>query len=146
MTTHVNDDDSMDANAQALDALLRRGDAMQTPAVRVDLESRIVTAAEFALASRRRTARGLRATETSTTDTLAAWFRLALPIAAAAAIVAVLTLSRLDATVASSDSDLSDNDSAALFSALESDGGASLSYHVIASDAATTGVIATEPR
>jgi hypothetical protein len=71
-------------------------------------------------------------------DTLAAWVRVALPLAAAAAIMVTLGLSRLErgsTTVA--DAELRDSDPAALLSALESVGSSGLAHHLIANDGVT---------
>ncbi|MES3035969.1 MAG: hypothetical protein V4813_18340 [Gemmatimonadota bacterium] len=124
----------------ALDALLRRHDRGAPPVALGELEARILSAAAFQLASRRRTAR------TSMADTLAAWVRVALPMAAAAALFATLFLSRME-TSTLADAELRESDPAALLSALESDGSSGLAHHVIESDAgAGAGAIELEPR
>jgi anti-sigma-K factor RskA len=123
-------DDAMDATDPVLDALLRRADR-NAPAIDAGrVEARIRSQAAFLLATRRRNAR------TSMADTLAVWVRVALPLAAAAALFAALTLSRLDTTLIV-DAELSDSDPAALLSALESEGSSGLARHLIAPDAET---------
>ena len=124
----------------ALDALLRRH-ARPAPAAGRggDLEARVLAQAAFALAARRRTAR------VGIAETLAAWVRVALPLAAAAAIAAVAFLARLENT-SLADAELRASDPAALLSALESEGGSGLAHHVIAGDAAVGGALALEPR
>ncbi len=134
MDTHDELPDEIDP---ALETLLRRVDRGAPPAVFDDLEARILAQAAFPLAARRRTAR------TSMADTLAAWMRIAVPLAAAAAIIAVLGLSRIDRTTVA-DVDLRDSDPGALLSALESDGSSGLAQHVIASDAATSAAAESE--
>ncbi len=121
-------DDAPDATDPALDALLRRADHHAPSIDASSVEARIISQAAFLLAARRRTAR------TSMSDTLAAWVRIALPLAAAAALFAALALSRLDTTLVV-DAELSDSDPAALLSALESEGSSGLAGHLIASDA-----------
>ena len=124
----------------ALDALLRRHARPAPVAGRGgDLEARILAQAAFPLAARRRNAR------VGIAETLAAWVRVALPLAAAAAIAAVSFVSRIENT-SLADAELFASDPAALLSALESDGGSGLAHHVIASDAATGGALALEPR
>lgn len=122
----------------ALDALLRRHDRGAPRADLGNLEARILSAAAFQLAARRRTAR------TSMADTLAAWVRVALPLAAAAALFAAVMLSRMDSTTLA-DADLRESDPAALLSALESDGSSGLAHHVIVGDA-VGGTVELEPR
>ncbi len=124
-------DEAPDERDPALETLMRRVDRGAPPVAFGDLEARILAQAAFPLAARRRTAR------TSMADTLAAWMRIALPLAAAAGIVAVLGLSRIDRTTVS-DAELRDSDPGALLSALESDGPSGLAHHVIASDAASS--------
>ena len=119
--------DSADA---ALDALLRRAEISAPPIAFGALEARILSAATFPLAARRRSARN------SMADSLAAWVRVAVPLAAAAALFAVLSLSRVESTTTLADAELSDSDPAALLSALESPGSSGLARHVIESDAA----------
>jgi anti-sigma-K factor RskA len=121
-------DEFPDGIDPALETLLRRADRGAPPVAFGDLEARILAQAAFPLAARRRSARN------SMADTLAAWMRVALPLAAAAAIVAVLGLSRIDRTTLA-DAELRDSDPGALLSALESDGPNGLAHHVIASDA-----------
>ncbi len=121
-------DEAPDDGDEVLEALLRRGDRRAPPAALGDLEARILAQAAFPLAARRRAAR------TSMADTLAAWMRVALPLAAAAAIVAAVGLSRIDRTTVA-DAELRDSDPGALLSALETDGASGLAHHVIASDA-----------
>ena len=128
MDTH---DEAPDDRDPALESMLRRGDRGAPPVVFGDLEARILAQAAFPLAARRRT------TRTSMADTLAAWMRVALPLAAAAGIVAVLSLSRIERTTLA-DAELRDSDPGALLSALESDGPNGLAHHVIASDAAAS--------
>ena len=122
----------------ALDALLRRYDRGAPPAALGELEARIRSAAMFPLAARRRAVR------TSMADTLAAWVRVAVPMAAAAALIAAVLLSRMETTTLA-EADLPANDPAALLSALESDGSSGLAHHVIASDA-VGGTVELEPR
>jgi anti-sigma-K factor RskA len=132
-------DRATDRPDHALDALLRQYARPVPGAARSELESRILAQAAFPLAARRRAAR------LGVADTLAAWVRVALPLAAAAAIAAVLFLSRID-TGALADAELHDSDPAALLSALESDDGSGLAHHVIASDAVSGGAVEPEPR
>ena len=121
-------DETPDERDPALETLMRRADRGAPPVAFGDLEARIVAQAALPLAGRRRSAR------TSMADTLAAWMRVALPLAAAAAIVAVLGLSRIDRTTVA-DAELRDSDPGALLSALESDGSSGLAHHLIATDA-----------
>lgn len=128
--------DGPDMPDAALDALLRRADRGVPNGQLSSLEARILSQAAFPLAAKRRAAR------TSTADTLAAWVRVAIPLAAAAAIFAAISLTTLDSgTVA--DAELRESDPAALLSALESDGSSGLAHHLVASDvdatAATSG-------
>ena len=114
---------------RVLDALLRRSDVTVAHGARRDLESRILDRAALPLAARRRDARSARAT---VADTLAAWVRVAMPIAAAAAIIAMLALPTAHpADVA--DAELRDSDPAALLSALDAENGRGLAHHVIGS-------------
>lgn len=122
----------------ALDTLLRRHDRGAPPVALGEPEARILSAAAFQLAARRRTAR------TSMADTLAAWVRVALPMAAAAALIAAVFLSRMDSSTLA-EADLRESDPAALLSALESDGSSGLAHHVIDNDA-SAGAIELEPR
>jgi anti-sigma-K factor RskA len=112
----------------ALDALLRRADRARLAQRLPDLEARIVAQAAFPLAARRRDARG------STAEMLAGWVRVAIPLAAAAALFAALSLSSGDTSATLADVDLSESDPAALLSALESDGSSGLAHHLIAND------------
>ena len=120
-----------DRRDPALDALMRRAAGSAPLRVFADLESRIMSAAAFPLAARRRSARN------SMADTLAAWVRVALPLAAAAALFAAITFSRVESTTLA-DAELSESDPAALLSALESGGSNGLARRVIASDAASS--------
>jgi anti-sigma-K factor RskA len=105
-----------------------------------DLEARILAKAAFPLAARRRDARA------GLADTLAAWVRVALPLAAAAAIAAVFFLSRVDTSLlADADAELRQSDPAALLSALEMEGSSGLVNHVIAIDGVTGGAVDLEP-
>lgn len=118
-----------DTTDPALDALLKQH-ARPVPAMALGaLEARILTQATFPLAARRRNAR------VTVADTLAAWVRVALPMAAAAAIAAAAFMPHAESTATFVESGLRESDPAALLSALESDGGNSLAHHVIASDA-----------
>ena len=119
-----------DGRDPALDALLRRVDRGAPAANMSALETRILSAAAFALAARRRNARN------SMADSLAAWVRVALPVAAAAALFAALSLSRVESTTTLADAELRDSDPAALLSALESTGSSGLARHVISTEAA----------
>ncbi len=132
-------DETTDRNDPALEALLRKHASPAPSGSLGQLEARILAQAAFPLAARRRDAR------TGVADTLAAWVRVALPLAAAAALAAVLFLSRLE-TSTLADAELRDSDPAALLSALESDGSSGLANHVIASDAVGNGVEDLEPR
>ena len=125
-----------DGRDPALDALLRRVDRGAPAAPLDDLEARILSAATFPLAARRRNARS--DARTGMADALAAWMRVALPLAAAAALFATLSLSRVDGTTTSmlADAELSESDPAALLSALESTGSSGLARHVISTEAA----------
>jgi hypothetical protein len=116
----------------AVDALLRRADRAHLPPGFAELEARIVAQAAFPLASRRRNSR------ISTAEMLAGWVRVALPLAAAAALFAALSMSSIESTSTLADAELRDSDPAALLSALESDGGSGLAHHVIASDGETS--------
>jgi len=120
-------DESHDSTDPMLDALLRRGDRGAPPLARGAVEARILAQAQFRLMARRRDAR------TSLADTLAAWGRVALPLAAAAAIVAAAFLTRLE-TTSVADAALRDSDPAALMGALESGTSGGLAQRVIASD------------
>jgi hypothetical protein len=120
--------DAIEQHDPALDALLRRVDRGASLVASDALTARILSASAFPLAARRRAAR------TSTADTLAAWVRVAIPLAAAAAIFAAVSLSRID-TRTMADADLLQSDPAALLSAIESDGSSGLAHHVISSDA-----------
>ena len=121
-----------DLEDASLDALLRRGDRAAPPVALADLEARILSAAAFRLAARRRAARA-----STTADTLAAWVRVALPLAAAAAIFAAVSLSRIESTTLA-DAELRDSDPAALLSALESSDASGLARQVIVNDAASS--------
>ncbi len=115
------------ADDPRLDAVLRRADR-GVPSIDANrLEARVLSQATFLLAARRRAGRS------SMADTLAAWVRVALPLAAAAALFAALTLSRIDTSTVA-DAELHDSDPAALLSALEADGSSGLAHHLIASD------------
>ncbi len=132
-------DDALKTADPALDALLRRADRAAPPVAASSIEARILTQATFLLGVRRRPAR------TSMADTLAAWVRVALPLAAAAALFAALSLSRIDMTIVV-DAELSDSDPAALLSALGSDESSGLAHHLIASDAETAPTAEGESR
>ena len=132
-------DGAFDTADLVLDALLRRADRGAPPVDASSIEARILAQATFHLAARRRSAR------TSMADTLAAWVRVALPLAAAAALFAALSLSRLDMSVLV-DAELSESDPAALLSALESDGSSGLAHHLIAGDAETAPAAEGESR
>ncbi len=136
-------DDPMDRTTDrpdpALDALLRQ-QARPVPVVALgDLEARILAAAAFPLAARRRSAR------VTLADTLAAWGRVALPLAAAAAIAAVAYVSRMETNIWA-DAELRNSDPAALLSALEGDDGSDLAHHLIGSDAVMGSAITTDSR
>ena len=131
--------DSPDSTDPMLDALLRRADRGVPSCARDALDARIMEQASFALASRRRRAR------TSLADTLAAWVRIALPMAAAAAIVAAAYLTRLD-TTSVAEAELRDSDPAALLGALESGASGGLTQRVIASDVMTTAASVAVPQ
>ena len=137
----INDpmDRTTDLPDPALDALLRQQARPVPPVLPGDLEARILAAAAFPLAARRRNSR------TTLADTLAAWTRVALPLAAAAALAAVAYLSRME-TRTLADAELHDSDPAALLSALEADGSSGLAQHLIGSDAVTGSARATESR
>jgi hypothetical protein len=133
-------DRATDVPDPALDALLRRHERGAPAWASGDLEARILSQAAFPLAARRRAARA------SLADTLAEWVRVALPLAAAAAIAAVAYLSSIDRSTLA-DAELRDSDPAALLSALESDDASGLAHHLIASDAADgAGAVETDPR
>ena len=125
---HLKSED--DGRDPALSALLRRADRGAPSGDLAELEARILSAAAFPLAARRRSARN------SMADVLAAWVRVALPVAAAAALFAALSLSRIESTATLADSELRDSDPAALLSALESTGSSGLARHVVSSEAA----------
>jgi len=120
-------DESHDSTDPMLEALLRRGDRGAPPCAPDALAARILAQAAFPLAARRRHARA------SLADTLAAWVRVALPLAAAAAIVAAAFLTRLEITSVA-EAELRDSDPAALLGALESGASGGLAQRVIASD------------
>lgn len=135
MTQNLMDDDA-DAWSAPFDAQLR---LHRTPAPRPalgGLEARILAQAALPLAARRR---ALRAT---IADTLAAWGRVAVPMAAAAALFAALLLSRVDTSTVADD-ELHDSDPAALLSALEAGDGGALAAHVIGARTSDSDV---EPR
>lgn len=135
MTQNLLDDDA-DAWGAPFDAQLRRHVAPPPlPALGV-LEARILAQAALPLAARRRAARATLA------DTLAAWGRVAVPMAAAAALFAALLLSRVE-TSAVADADLHDSDPAALLSALDAGDGGALAEHVIGARSSDSDV---EPR
>lgn len=119
--------DAADTHDAALDALLRRTDRGAPVSRMSALEARIMSQATFPLAFRRRS------TRTSTADMLAGWVRVAIPLAAAAAIFAVVSLARLDVG-SLADAELRESDPAALMSALESGGSTGLAHHLIAND------------
>lgn len=121
-----------DLNDPALDAVLRRVDRAAPPVALGDLEARILSAAAFPLAARRRATRA-----STTADTLAAWVRVALPLAAAAAIFAAVSLSRIETTTLA-DAELRESDPAALLSALETSDASGLARQVITNDAASS--------
>lgn len=116
----------------ALEALLRRALPDAPAGAEHDLAARIIAQAALPLAARRRNARTMR--DTSMADTLADWVRIAMPIAIAAALIAVLALSRAE-RVQLADAELRDSDPAALFSALDADGTSGLTDRVITLDA-----------
>jgi hypothetical protein len=132
---HDESPDSMDMTEDtgdpALDALLRRAAGGAPRVAFADLESRIRSAAAFPLAARRRNARS------SMADNLAAWVRVALPLAAAAALFAAFSFSRVESTTLA-DAELSESDPGALLSALESGRSIGLARRVISSDAASS--------
>lgn len=133
-------DPSHDATMdKPLDALLRLHDRGAPRVALDDLESRILAQAAFPLAARRRAARVTMA------DTLAEWVRVALPLAAAAAIFASVFLSRPEATHFV-DAELHESDPGALMSALESDGASGLARHLIVNESSTAPDLAMEPR
>lgn len=125
------DDDAM--ADPALDALLRRHDPAARLRTAPALEARVLDAAAFALAARRRDARP------SMADTLATWFKVALPLAAAAAIAASIYVPRLEQVGTVAELELRESDPGALLSALESDGSSGLANHLIVSDALPAG-------
>lgn len=121
------DDDA--APDPVLDALLRRHDPARRRVPSAHLEARVLDAATFALAARRRDAR------TTMADTLATWVRIALPLAAAAAIAASIYVPRLEQVGTVAEVELRESDPGALLSALESEGSSGLANHLIVSDA-----------
>lgn len=131
-------DESHDSTDPLLDALLRRGDRAAPPFAHDALAARILAQAAFPLAGRRRAVR------TSLADTLAAWVRVALPMAAAAAIVATLFLTRLE-TMRVAEAELGDSDPAALLGALESGASGGLAHRIVSSDAVSAAASATVP-
>jgi hypothetical protein len=145
MTIRLHGDDNSAANDPALDALLRRADVVSHLAAPAALESRVVARAALPLAARRRDMRGRSDTaRPSTADMLADWLRVAMPMAAAAAIIAVLSLSRIEATLVT-DADLQNSDPAALLSAIDNNQNA-LAHYLIANDATDDDATAAEPR
>ena len=138
MTLDPNDHGADAADVQ-LDGLLRRA-GVTVPPLPLDCEARILGQAALPLAARRRSARTL-----SIADTLAAWGRVALPLAAAAALFAAISLSRSD-VVTLAEAELRESDPAALLSALESGADGALALHLIASDAEAPGTAAEAER
>lgn len=136
---HNDAPDALDATDLALVGLLRRSDRGVPDAPARAMETSILSQAAFLLAAKRRAVR------TSTADTLAAWVRIALPLAAAAALFAALTLARIETTIVV-DAELTESDPAALLSALDSDGSSGLAYHLIASDSDAATTQRAEPR
>lgn len=132
-------DEFIAASDAQLDALLRRSDYAAPLGDASALEARILSQAAFPLAARRRRAR------TSMADTLAAWVRVALPLAAAAALFAALSLSRMDVNVVV-DVELRESDPGVLLSALESESSSGLVYHVITNDSDAASPDVTESR
>jgi hypothetical protein len=132
-------DESMPQTDAPLDVLLRRSDRGAPRPDTSALEARILAQAAFPLAARQRRAR------VSMADTLAAWVRVALPLAAAAALFAALSLSRMDVNVVV-DVELRDSDPGVLLSALESESSSGLVYHVIANDSDAASPDLTESR
>jgi hypothetical protein len=120
-----------DVTDDALDALLRAGDAaVPAPAV-APLAAAILERAQLPLARRRRSARG------SAEDALAGWGRYLVPAATAAAIIAMLSVSRIELSTESPVAgDGARGDSSALLQALHDDG-ASLALHLTTSDDAS---------
>ncbi len=127
----------MEVHDPRLDAVLRRGDGGAPRTDFAAMQARIMSQAAFPLAARRRSAR------TSTADMLAAWVRVALPLAAAAAIFAALVLKSAEPSMLA-DAELRDSDPAALLSALESDGSSGLAHHLIANDAVASSAAESE--
>lgn len=123
--------DEHDWTDDALDALLRAGEPpVPAPAV-APLASAILDRARFPLASRRRT------TRRSAEDTLARWVRYLVPAATAAAIIAMLSISRVElSTDSTATAATSEGDSSALLQALHDDG-ESLALHLTAADDAS---------
>jgi hypothetical protein len=124
----------------AVDALLRRADRVPPHTELQALESQILARAAFPLAARRRDARN------GLADLLAGWARVALPLAAAAALFAVLSLSSIDITVNVADAELHESDPGALLSALESDSSSGLAHYLIATDGDVSVTVDVDPR
>jgi hypothetical protein len=123
MTEH---DDHSDTT---LDSVLRAGAPAVPQFDTASLSRRIRDGAEFALAARRRD--GAR----SAADTLARWFRYAVPLATAAAVIAMLSVSKFDRSTAT-DEGSPESDPTALWQSLHDASGESLALHLISSDVA----------
>jgi hypothetical protein len=121
----------------ALNALLVRSERTAPAFDAGVLQARIVAQAALPLAARRRDARRARPVGPSMTDALAGWWRIAIPVAAAAALAAVISVQRVDVSLVA-ELELRSSDSAALFGTLETDGDtdgdASLADRVVSLD------------
>jgi hypothetical protein len=120
-----------------LDAALRRG-ASAPPAFAHDaLHARIVAQAALPLAARRRTHKQRASTGVDAlTDALAGWWKIALPMAAAAALAAMISVQRADGSIVV-ELEVRSSDSAALFGALSTDAETTLTDRVISRDGET---------
>lgn len=138
MTVDRNDEPMSHVDHE-LAALLRRADPARGIPLPAHLTASVLDAASFTLARRRRDAR------TGIADLLAGWVRVAIPVAAAAAIVASLYLGRIEAS-ALADADMLDSDPGALLSVLDSDGSTGLAQYLIGSDAEPTAGVLPDSR
>ena len=128
MTIDRNDEPMSHADL-GLAALLRRADpAAHGLDVPGHIASAVLDAAAMSLARRRRSVR------TGMADLLAGWVRVALPVAAAAAIVASVFLTRIESR-ALADADLQESDPGALLSALDADSSTGLAQYLLGADA-----------
>jgi hypothetical protein len=139
MTIDRNDEPMSHADL-ALAALLHRADpAARGLEVPEHIAVAVLDAAAMPLARLRRAERA------SLADLLAGWVRVALPLAAAAAIVASVFLTRIESRVLA-DADLQESDPGALLSALDADNSTGLAQYLVGSDAETAGGVVPDSR